>query len=150
MLNQNQQGQVQQQQQPANVPPRFMNQQRGSVRDQPIVYEEEAVDDTSDFSPAGGRGQALLAPSFALGDRRRSSQGFSQESSSPERRFSETISSYGSQPQQSQSQQSQQGHQNGGLNAGVLGAIAARAHQRNGSEMSPLMQEQVRKLSASP
>jgi protein SSD1 len=129
----------QQQQRQQNLPPRFMNQQRHSGGMQPsTLYEEEP--------------NLEGLPPFALGQGRRPSNasatgpdGFNADyrmRSPPVQ--SQQLPFVGADSGAGLGMNAAGGGGSvAGINAGMLAGIAARAHRRTGSEMTPFMAEQV-------
>jgi protein SSD1 len=121
-----------------NLPPRF---QRTSVRNQPL-YEESALDDENEIT-YNSQGMPQLAPAFNIDTSARHARGSSM-SSQREGVLNESFrmpqaaeGGAGNEPSATHDRSSM------GINAGMLAGIAARAHQRTGSELNPLMAEQL-------
>lgn len=122
-----------------NLPPRF---QRTSMRNQPL-YEESALDDENEIT-YNSQGMPQLAPAFNI--ETNPGQGRHARNSSMNSQREGVLNESFRMPQASQGATgegiSSHDRNTMGINAGMLAGIAARAHQRTGSEINPLMAEQ--------
>lgn len=124
-----------------NLPPRF---QRTSMRNQPL-YEESALDDENEIT-YNSQGMPQLAPAFNI-DTNPSQSGRHARNASMNSQREGVLNESFRMPQASGATGSEgiSSHDRNsmGINAGMLAGIAARAHQRTGSEINPLMAEQL-------
>ncbi|KAJ9110263.1 hypothetical protein QFC19_001666 [Naganishia cerealis] len=123
-----------------NLPPRF---QRSSVRNQPL-YEESALDDENEIT-YNSQGMPQLAPAFNIDtsrqhNRARSISGQREGVLNESFRMPQLA---GAANAVNDGNTQSHDRNNMGINAGMLASIAARAHQRTGSELNPLMAEQL-------
>lgn len=124
----------------ANLPPRF---QRTSMRNQPL-YEESALDDENEIT-YNSQGMPQLAPAFNLETNSGGNARHVRNSSMNSQREGVLNESFRMPQASSGSNEGISSHDRNtmGINAGMLAGIAARAHQRTGSEINPLMAEQL-------
>ncbi|KAJ9117499.1 hypothetical protein QFC22_004349 [Naganishia vaughanmartiniae] len=128
-----------------SLPPRF---QRSSVRNQPL-YEESALDDENEIT-YNSQGMPQLAPAFNIESSAGGQGGKHNRARSISGQKEGVLNESFRMPQLAGSgSPAGDGHMSShdrnsmGINAGMLASIAARAHQRTGSELNPLMAEQL-------
>ncbi|KAJ9098168.1 hypothetical protein QFC21_004497 [Naganishia friedmannii] len=128
-----------------NLPPRF---QRSSVRNQPL-YEESALDDENEIT-YNSQGMPQLAPAFNIessnggpGGKHNRARSISEQKEGVLNESFRMPQFAGNGNPVSDGNMSSHDRNSMGINAGMLASIAARAHQRTGSELNPLMAEQL-------
>lgn len=128
-----------------NLPPRF---QRSSVRNQPL-YEESALDDENEIT-YNSQGIPQLAPAFNIDSNAGGTGGKHNRARSISGQKEGVLNESFRMPQlagngssSTDGNMSSHDRNSMGINAGMLASIAARAHQRTGSELNPLMAEQL-------